>query len=83
MAKTNCWDILQCGRSHDCPAAKTGEGYGMNNGTNRGRFCWAVAGTLCHNEVQGVYKDKIKRCVTTCEVYKRIKEEEGGDFAMH
>lgn len=83
MAKTNCWDILHCGRSHDCPAAKSGEGDGMNSGTNRGRICWSVSGTFCDNEVQGIYKDKIKKCVTNCEVYKKVKEEEGGDFAMH
>ncbi|MBN1573065.1 MAG: hypothetical protein JW984_07715 [Deltaproteobacteria bacterium] len=83
MAKVNCWEILQCGRSHDCPAAKVGQGEGMHGGSKRGRFCWTVAGTLCRNEVQGVYKDKIKRCVNHCEVYKKIKDEEGGDFSMH
>ena len=55
----------------------------MNDGTKRGKFCWAVAGTLCHDEVQGVYKDKIKRCVNNCEVYKRVKEEDVNDFSMH
>jgi hypothetical protein len=82
MAKTNCWEILKCGKSHDCPASKKGVGAGTHSGENRGRFCWTVEGTLCMDEVQGKFTEKIKRCITDCEFYTMVKSEEGGDFQL-
>ena len=82
MAKTNCWDILKCGKRNDCPAARDGEGDGQHDGEHRGRFCWVVSGTLCDNEVQGDFAKKIKKCINNCEVFQRVKDEEGTTFIM-
>lgn len=56
----NCWEMKKCGRdlSKDCPAVP-----------NNGNICWRVAGTMCGDDVQGTYAQKIKDCMK-CEVYK-------------
>ena len=50
-----CVERLQCD-STDCPA------YGKTR-------CWAIAGTLCHDCVQGAFSEKIGDC-RECVVYK-------------
>ena len=82
MAKINCWDLLNCGKKNDCPAAKSGNGDGMHDGENRGRFCWTVKGTLCKNEVQGDFAHKISKCMNRCEFFKKVETEEGSNFVM-
>ncbi len=82
--KLNCWELLECGREPGganvsamdvCPAT-TAEYYdGINNGRNGGRFCWAVAGTLCGGEVQGIFAQKAVDCMR-CDFYLQIVQEE-------
>lgn len=83
MAK-NCWEVKECGREPGGPkAAELGiciatvyKGvHGINRGTNGGRCCWAVAGTLCNGEVQGTYAVKILDCIQ-CNFYQQVQIEE-------
>lgn len=88
--KKNCWEIKNCGRhpSGDmsdslgvCPAAVEAEFDGLNSGTNAGRYCWKVAGTLCGGRVQGTFASKILGCAR-CDFYQQVKKEELPDFKM-
>lgn len=62
-----------------CPASSDLYMDGVNDGKNAGRACWAVAGTLCNDVVQGDYASKIRSCMD-CEFYVRVREEEGDRF---
>jgi len=88
--KTNCWEHLRCGREpggpHEadfgpCPAATSIACDGMNGGTNAGRFCWAIRGTMCSGKVDGTYEQKISHC-RGCSFFRRIKVEEGVHFQL-
>ena len=90
MKRMNCWAVKACGRqpggenteAHGvCPAALLNEFDGVNRGERAGRFCWAVAGSLCGGQVQGTYAKKLMNCIN-CEFLKRVQEEEGGDFTL-
>jgi len=90
--KINCWEYYHCGREpggarvdeNGACAAATDESFGgINGGINGGRVCWAVAGTLCHGDiqetlchgdVQGTVAEKRERCVN-CAFYQKIREE--------
>ncbi|MBU2630297.1 MAG: protein kinase [Proteobacteria bacterium] len=83
--KKNCWEHMQCGRGPDgqnvpemgmCPAAVDTSHDGINSGTCAGRFCWAVAGTMCNGKIQGSFAEKRKTC-TQCHFYKQVRAEEG------
>lgn len=83
--RQNCWEIKKCGRepggakAHElgvCPATTDTSSDGLNGGKNGGRICWAVTGTFCDGEMQGSFAQKEVTC-TSCDVYKRIREEEG------
>jgi eukaryotic-like serine/threonine-protein kinase len=83
--KINCWEYMGCGREPGgchagdkgiCPAAVDRSHDGTNEGTCGGRFCWAVAGTLCHNQVQGTYAGKQENCLE-CEFYLQVRAEQG------
>ena len=83
--KINCWEFMQCGRQPGgpnvnelgvCRAAIDASYDGINDGHRAGRICWAVAGTCCHNEVQGTYAEKRKSCIS-CPFYKSVQEQEG------
>ncbi len=50
IEKVKCWDILKCGEEK-CPAFKAKE-----------LKCWLVPGTLCRNEIQGKFLEKIEMC---------------------
>jgi len=50
-----CWERLNCNKA-DCPS------YGKIR-------CWAIAGTFCHDKVQGAFAQKIGDC-RRCVVYK-------------
>ncbi len=90
MDKKNCWEIKGCGRQPGggkvnelgiCPAA-TEEGYdGINGGKNAGRYCWAVAGTLCKGEIQGTFARKFRNCLA-CPFYLEVEREEGRAFVL-
>lgn len=88
MEKYNCWELLECGRQEGgkkvselgiCPATQAGKGSGMNEGKQGGRICWAIAGTLCGEKVQGVFAQKRETC-RMCPVYLLVKSEEGEKF---
>jgi hypothetical protein len=90
MAKLNCWEIMKCGREPGgpnteklgvCPAAEATDCDGLNSGKNAGRICWAIAGTFCNGTVQGTFAQKRISCMT-CEVFKRVKEEEGANLGI-
>ena len=90
MAKVNCWQFKKCGRQPSgekadelgvCPAAQEGAADGINSGTDGGRSCWALAGTLCGGKVQGTFATKLSNCLQ-CEFYKLVLQEEGKDFVQ-
>ncbi|MFZ2634249.1 MAG: protein kinase [Desulfosalsimonadaceae bacterium] len=83
--KLDCWEFMNCGRAPGgdnvselglCPAATDDSFTGINSGNCGGRFCWAVAGTLCGGEVQGTFAEKRDSCVN-CDFYKRVQAEQG------
>lgn len=82
----NCWEVKQCGRepggvhSADlgvCPASSETAYDGVNDGHNGGRFCWAVAGTLCNGQVQGTFAFKAMDCMK-CAFYAQVVREHHG-----
>jgi len=88
-AKMNCWQAKNCGRQPGgpkvrelgvCPAAAT-ESSGINGGTNGGRICWAIAGTLCGGKVQGTFAQKAANCME-CPFYAQVRHEEGASFKL-
>jgi hypothetical protein len=85
MTKTNCWEFKSCGREPGgakvaqlgiCPASAEPRVNGLNGGTNGGRVCWAVTGTLCGGVVQGTFAAKLATCMT-CEFYASVARDEG------
>ena len=90
MPRQNCWQFLKCGREPGgakadelgvCPAATASEVDGLNNGTNGGRICWAIAGTLCGGKTQGEFASKMVNCIE-CAFYKTVFNEES-DFLVY
>jgi hypothetical protein len=86
----NCWEYEQCGREPFgrnvkeqgvCPAAIETKLNGVHGGTNAGRACWVVAGTLCQGEVQGVFARKYMTC-QECDFYKKVQQENYTDFEV-
>ena len=76
---------MQCGREPGgenalelgiCPAAVDASHEGINSGSNAGRFCWAVTGTMCDGSVQGNFAKKRKTC-TQCHFYNEVRAQEG------
>ena len=61
----DCRERLNCDKS-DCPA------YGRTR-------CWAVAGTFCHDTVQGQFAQKIGDC-RKCSVYQESCGDEIGEL---
>lgn len=88
--KQNCWEFKNCGRepggkeaSHlgVCSAANTKNAAGLNGGKNGGRICWAIAGTLCGDKVQGEFAHKHLTCLT-CDFFLKVNTEEGTKFKL-
>lgn len=84
MKRENCWQVKKCGREPNgnnvrelgvCPASIETRLDGTNHGTNGGRCCWALEGTLCDSQVQGTFLAKYKRCLK-CEFFQKVSEEE-------
>jgi hypothetical protein len=82
--KMNCWEFKKCGRQPGgakskelgvCPATTTAELNGAHGGTNGGRACWVVAGSLCGGKIQGTYARKLANC-WRCEFMNQVKQEE-------
>ncbi|SPE30429.1 conserved hypothetical protein [Candidatus Sulfopaludibacter sp. SbA6] len=87
--KLNCWEFKKCGREPGgpkvkelgaCLAAST-FAKGANGGTNGGRLCWALSGTLCGGKVQGTFAQKIVNCME-CGFYKLVRQEEGAGLVL-
>lgn len=83
----NCWEFKKCGRQAGgvkakelgvCPASTERRAHQINHGTNAGRACWAVAGTLCKGEKQGTFAQKVGNCAK-CDFYLLVATEEGND----
>jgi hypothetical protein len=88
--KVNCWDFKKCGRqpggTHNrdlgvCPATMERRLDGEHNGTNAGRSCWVIAGTLCKGEIQGTFAQKFNNC-EICDFYRLVKSEEHPRFNL-
>lgn len=86
--KQNCWEFKGCGREPGgskiqelgvCPAASEKRADGTHGGTNGGRACWAVAGTLCGGQVQGTFAAKMGNCLR-CSFYQHVAQTEGSRF---
>ncbi len=86
--KKNCWEFKRCGRQPGglnerqlgvCPAALEEALDGVHDGTNAGRACWVVAGTLCGGAVQGTFGLKYKNC-EQCDFYQITRTEEKVNF---
>jgi hypothetical protein len=90
MGKLNCWEFKRCGRElggtgvHEqgvCPAATAKRLDGAHGGTNAGRACWVVGGTLCNDSVQETFAKKYDSCME-CDFYKKVKSEESSGFQL-
>ncbi len=88
MAKLNCWEFKKCHRQPGgsktgelgvCPAGTETRVNGVNGGKNGGRACWAIAGTLCQDKIQGTFADKLLDCLK-CDFFKIVINEEGKNF---
>jgi hypothetical protein len=64
MTKRNCWEFKKCGREDGgarveelgvCLASTETRLNGVHDGTNGGRACWVLEGTLCEGKVQGSF----------------------------
>jgi hypothetical protein len=80
----NCWEFKNCGREPEgvhvhslgvCPVTTEIRLDGLHGGSNAGRACWFVVGTLCNGAVQGTYAKKYTSCAY-CDFYRKVKEEE-------
>jgi hypothetical protein len=58
-----------------CEAATQTAAHGIHGGTNGGRSCWAISGTLCGGKVQGSFAAKLGAC-RDCDFYQMVQEEE-------
>jgi hypothetical protein len=71
----NCWEIKKCQRQKGGKKVKElGECIAPKEGM--GHSCWAVAGTLCGDKIQGTTAQEIKFC-TSCKVYEIYNRSRG------
>lgn len=86
--RLNCWEFKKCGREPGgekvsglgiCPAATWEQHKGVHGGRYGGRICWALVGTLCGGQIQGVFAEKVNNCLR-CDFYRYVREAEGKDF---
>ncbi len=90
MSKINCWEFIKCGRESNgskadelgvCPVSTEKTLDGVHDGTNAGRACWVVAGSLCAGKKQGTFAQKYSDC-QMCDFYTIVKQEEGVNLQM-
>lgn len=62
LSMKRCWVETQCGKE-ECP--------GYENPEHR---CWMIAGTLCQDEIQGSYHEKIEAC-RQCDFYQAAVDQ--------
>ena len=84
QVKKNCWEFKKCGRQPGgaraeelgiCPVTIHGDLNGAHGGSNAGRACWVVAGSLCGGTIQGTFAQKLLNC-WSCDFMKTVKQEE-------
>ena len=80
MGKINCWEFKKCGRGHggekvaelgECPATVEKRLNGLHDGKNAGRVCWAIAGTMCGDNVHGTFAQKYGDC-SICDFFNKV-----------
>ncbi len=91
MKRKNCWEVMNCQRQPGgekveelgtCPATLPNKYDSFNKGKHGGRFCWAIAGTLCVGKLEGAaYIDKLGNCIH-CKFLEQVSEEEAQDFVL-
>lgn len=89
MPKLNCWEFKKCGRekaangdaSGTCPAVHEAKLHQVHGGSQAGRACWVVAGTMCGGVKQGTFAKKYDNC-EKCDFYQLVKREEGANFQL-
>jgi hypothetical protein len=88
LFRKNCWEVKKCGRepggihSHElgiCPAATETRLDGVHFGTNGGRACWVVAGTMCRGEVRGNFAQNSETCLI-CDFHNKVRREEKSNY---
>ncbi|MBF0621450.1 MAG: hypothetical protein HQL54_05945 [Magnetococcales bacterium] len=96
VEKKNCWDFFECGRDifsgHPkgpvCNVSITTCHNGKNDGTNAGRYCWQMPGSICEEsaikeaggrEPRGGFSFKEERC-RRCEFKELVKQEQGDAY---
>lgn len=86
-ARMNCWEFLNCGRNPGgekcaeqgvCPASAEKRLDGVHGGTNAGRACWTVSGTMCNEPIPKTFVQKCRTCAE-CDFFKTVQAEEGKD----
>ena len=84
MKKMNCWEFKKCGRELGgarkdlgvCSAAIERRLDGTHGGSNAGRACWVVAGTMCGGQEQGTFATKYHNC-EKCDFYRLVRYGRG------
>jgi hypothetical protein len=75
----NCWEFKGCGCGPEsqrvCPVVTEIKADGVNRGTNGGRVCWAIAGTMCGGRRQGTHAVKLETCLR-CDFCQMVLREE-------
>jgi len=62
----------------DCPTPLESRVDGLHGGSNGGRVCWAVTGTLCRGEPQGTFARKFRDCMHCAFFVYVTRQEKGG-----
>ena len=52
-----CWEVFKC-KKKECPVYKS-----------KDLRCWLISGTLCRDEIQGKFLEKMEMCID-CVVFK-------------
>ncbi|MBF0537123.1 MAG: acetylxylan esterase [Nitrospirae bacterium] len=86
--KLNCWQFNNCQREVGgdkvmelgaCPVSFETRLDGFHGGSNGGRACWAIAGTLCGGKPKGTLAKKLKDCML-CDFHRLVIEEEEDNY---
>jgi len=59
--KVKCWEVFACDKK-DCPVLKS-----------RNQNCWLISGTLCRDEIQGKFLEKMEMCLA-CEAFQKNQD---------
>jgi hypothetical protein len=67
-----------------CPASTEKKLHGVHGGTNGGRACWVISGTMCDGDIQGTFANKYSNC-KECDFYLLVllvRDEENPSFKL-